>query len=252
MAKQPLHERIERELRRRIDAMADGERLPSEPRLAEEFAVSRMTVRAALGAIERDGLLHRMPGRGSFARKAPTTRRVAQLVSFHDQAQAAGKTARSRVLGAERRVPTLEEATALGGPASVVAITRVRCLDDLPVAIEHAVFVPELATLLDLDLETASAHSAIRRLGYEPVAGSSTLGARNAGEDATALAVSPETALLVETRIVRGADGSPLEYTSSAYVPQRYSLDVEFTIAHGAPPQPGSQQIPPTGCSQLR
>lgn len=230
MAKQPLYEQIERQLRRRLGALSDGARFASEPQLAAEFGVSRMTVRAALDVLERDGLLERIPGRGSFARKSPTTRRVAQLVSFHDQAIAAGKSPRSRTLYAGSRKPTLDEARALGSPPSVVAITRIRCFDELPVAIEHAVFVPALSPLLDLDLENGSAHSAIRALGYSPAGGRSTLSARNAAEHATDLRVPPDTPLLVETRIIYDATGEPLEYTSSAYVPQRYSLNVDFTI----------------------
>ena len=57
MPKQPIYERIERELRDRIDRLDEGARIPSETQLAAEFGVSRMTARAALTAIERDGLL---------------------------------------------------------------------------------------------------------------------------------------------------------------------------------------------------
>ncbi len=233
MAKQPLYERIERELRRRLERLEDGARFASEPRLAQEFGVSRMTVRAALGVLERDGLLERVPGRGSFARKSPTTRRVAQLVSFHDQALAAGKVPSSRTIRAVRRPPTADEARSLDGPPTVVALDRVRYLDGVPVAVEHAVFIPALAPLLDLDLDHGSAHAAIRALGYAPAGGHSTLSARNAGEHAAHLEVTPDTALLVETRTIRDATGAPLEYTSSAYVPSRYVLDVDFVIDGG-------------------
>lgn len=229
--KQPLYEQIERQLRRRLEGLQDGARFTSEPQLAAEFGVARMTVRAALDVLERDGLLERVQGRGSFVRKSPASRRVAQLVSFHDQAVAAGKTPRSRTLYAACREATIDEARALGGTPSVVAITRVRCMDDLPVALEHAVFVPALSALLDLDLENDSVHSAIRVLGYSPAGGRSILSARNADDHADELQITRDAALLVETRTIHDTTGDPIEYTSSAYVPQRYSLSVDFTIS---------------------
>lgn len=234
-ASQPLYERIEKQLRRRLDVAADGDPFPSEPRLAEEFGVSRMTVRAALMGLERDGLLERVPGRGSFVRKAAAERPVGTLLSFHDQALAAGRTPRSRVLQAQVRPASLQEATALwpdGAPraAQVVAISRIRLFDDLPIAIEHAVFPPDLDALLTADLETGSLHSALRRLGVRPSLGSSALTARNAGDDATELGVTPSTPMLVETRTIRDQHGNPVEYTISSYVADRYALKVEFSV----------------------
>ncbi|GAA1990958.1 GntR family transcriptional regulator [Catenulispora subtropica] len=234
-ASQPLYERIERHLRRRLDAAVDGDPFPSEPRLAEEFGVSRMTVRAALARLERDGLLERVPGRGSFVRKAAAERPVGTLLSFHDQAVAAGRTPRSRVLLAHVRPASPHEAAALWPdgapqPAEVVAISRIRLFDDLPMAVEHATFPPRLDALLTTDLETGSLHNALRRLGVQPTLGSSVLTARIAGDDAAELGVTPDTPMLVETRSVRDQNGDPVEYTVSSYVADRFALRVEFAV----------------------
>jgi len=43
-------------------------RLPPEPELAEQLAVSRTTIRAALQSLERLGMLSRAPGRGTMVR----------------------------------------------------------------------------------------------------------------------------------------------------------------------------------------
>ncbi len=235
-APQPLYERIEKQLRRRLDAAADGDPFPSEPRLAQEFGVSRMTVRAALVGLERDGLLERTPGRGSFVRKAAATRPVGTLLSFHDQALALGKTPRSRVLEATVRPASPEEAAALypadaPQPVTVVTISRVRLFDELPVAIERATFPAALDALLTADLETGSLHSALRRLGRHPTLGSSVLTARTAGHDAAALEAEPTTPMLVETRSIVDQHGDPLEYTTSSYVAHRYALQVDFNVS---------------------
>ena len=246
-ASQPLYERIEKQLRRRLADADDGAPFPSEPQLAEEFGVSRMTVRAALAGLERDGMLERVPGRGTFVRKGAAARPVGVLLSFHDQARAEGKTPRSRVLQATVRPATPQEIAALyqdhdspdptpergptPTPPSVVAISRVRLFDDLPIALEHAVFPATLSALLTTDLETGSLHHALRRLGLNPTLGSSLLTARTADDDALELGVAPITPMLVETRSIVDQHGSPLEYTISSYVADRYALKVDFSVA---------------------
>jgi GntR family transcriptional regulator len=243
-APQPLYVRIKKQLRQRLDAAADGEPFPSEPRLAQEFGVSRMTVRAALAGLERDGLLERVPGRGTFVRKAAAERPVGILLSFHDQALAAGRTPRSRVLRAEVRPASPQEAAVLypdaadaadarkaAHPPEVVAISRIRLFGDLPIAIEHAVFPATLNALLSADLETGSLHNALRRLGVQPTLGSSIITARSAGDEAAELDVTPTTPMLVETRSIDDQHGRPVEYTVSSYVAERYALKVAFAVA---------------------
>lgn len=58
-----------------LSVMADlppGERLPSETALSQQLGVSRTTVRDGLATLERDGLIVRQHGLGTF--KAPPTR----------------------------------------------------------------------------------------------------------------------------------------------------------------------------------
>lgn len=242
MATSPaIYERIERQLRRRVAAAEDGTPFPSEPRLAEEFGVARMTIRAALAGLQRDGLIERVPGRGSYVRKPAAQRPVGTLLSFHDQAIALGKTPRSTVMSAVVREASEDESTALYPELDadtrprVVAIERVRYFDTEAVAIERATFPEALAPLLDADLEYGSLHLELRRLGHDPTLGSSMLTATTAAEDAAALGVDPASALLVETRTILDQHGRPLEHTTSAYVAHRYALQVQFRIEAALP-----------------
>jgi len=234
MGRLPAHELITRELRRRLGSMSEGERFPSEVEVAGEFSVSRMTARAAISALARDGLLDRIPGRGSFVTKTPSSRRVVQLMSFYSQALSDGKRPSSKVISAMRREPTQEERRAFNSQNDVIAIERVRRLNDVPVAIELATFSLDMLGLLELDLEIESAHGYIRKIGYSPVGGSSQLSARNAGDDADYLEVDRDAALVVETRTIHDATGKVIEFTSTSYVPGRYNLSVDFSITAGA------------------
>src|ERR1700722_10485709 len=65
---EPLAEQAERTLR---DAIASGElhgRIPDENTLATDLGVSRKTVRPALAALHRDGLIIRWPRRGTWVK----------------------------------------------------------------------------------------------------------------------------------------------------------------------------------------
>jgi GntR family transcriptional regulator, arabinose operon transcriptional repressor len=66
----PAHRRITDEIAGRIESgqYATGARLPSEPRLAAEFGVSRGTLRQALGSLRQGGYVDSIPGRGTFVR----------------------------------------------------------------------------------------------------------------------------------------------------------------------------------------
>ncbi|SNS11871.1 GntR family transcriptional regulator [Noviherbaspirillum humi] len=56
-----------------------GERIPNLDDLVAEFAVARGTMREAMGELEREGLLERVRGRGSFVRSSPLRKPVHQL-----------------------------------------------------------------------------------------------------------------------------------------------------------------------------
>lgn len=68
----PRYLQIRDELMRRICARAwtEGQALPSEDKLADEFAVSVATLRKAMGVLVNDGMVERIHGRGTFVTRA--------------------------------------------------------------------------------------------------------------------------------------------------------------------------------------
>jgi GntR family transcriptional regulator, arabinose operon transcriptional repressor len=66
----PAHRRIANDIAARIQSgqYPTGAKLPSEPRLAAEFGVSRGTLRQALASLRQGGYLDSIPGRGTFVR----------------------------------------------------------------------------------------------------------------------------------------------------------------------------------------
>ena len=76
-----LYERLRAHLLEEIRSgrFGVGDRIPSEMALAEQFNESRNTSKKALETLERDGLIVRFRGKGSFVAEAPQDRHMAQL-----------------------------------------------------------------------------------------------------------------------------------------------------------------------------
>jgi GntR family transcriptional regulator len=227
----PRYYEIEQSLRARVAHLEPDSSLPSEAQLCEEFGVSRMTARAAVQRLVQDGLVYRVPGRGTFVAASPANRTAGHILSFSDEMRRKGRVPTSRVIEQRLRRATEEEERRLG-VRDVVVLRRVRLADGSPLALERAVFPAErVREALDADLERESLFEALVAAGLVPTSGSAALAAEAAtSEDARLLRVRKGAPLLVERRLIHDQDGEPLEWTESRYVGSRYGIDVDFDV----------------------
>lgn len=239
MAVLPQYRQIELALRERLATMGPGQRLPSDDELCREFGVSRMTARNAMQRLAEDGLVQRIPGRGTFSVAPPSHRHADRLMAFSHEMARLGRVASSRLLAREIRPSSAAEAATLGLRATepVVVVRRLRLADGLPVALETAILVRRTAdVVLAADLEEGSLHEALARAGLHLRRGNATIRAEAAGpEDVRQLGVGRGSPLLVERRVIQDAGGNPVEATESRYPGDRYALDVRFEVEDRAP-----------------
>lgn len=87
--------------------------LPSENQLLKRFNVSRSTVRNALGLLEREGLIYRQKGKGSFIAVRRVEHELTQLVSTTEDMRRRGWDLTTRVIGIKRLTPVSKIAEAL-------------------------------------------------------------------------------------------------------------------------------------------
>ena len=255
----PHYRQIEVALRARVPTMHPGERLPSDSDLCREFGVSRMTARNAMQRLAEDGLVQRIPGRGTFVAEPPSHRHADRLMAFSHEMTRQGRTPGSRLLAREIRQATDAEASALEIDPSdpVVLVRRLRLADGRPMAVETAVLVRGTAdVVMSADLEAGSLHEALARAGLQLRRGKATIRAEAATpEDAHILVMAAGEPLLVERRVIADAKGRPVEATESRYPGDRYALDVRFDVddgsgQHGAPD--GGSDGAPDGGSEAR
>src|SRR3546814_16577700 len=91
----PRYYRIYRLLKQAIESrqFASNEALPSENALAQQYQVSRLTIRRSLELLQHDGLIERRQGRGPFPRpgNAKTAPLPADINKLRSEARRGGK-----------------------------------------------------------------------------------------------------------------------------------------------------------------
>src|SRR3989442_4512571 len=96
----PRYHRIAEELRERIQSgdLGPGVRLPNQRRLARDFGVTLMTVRHALELLERDNLIRRQHGLGTFVAAPSIDYDILQLRRLVGELRAQGEPVSTRLL----------------------------------------------------------------------------------------------------------------------------------------------------------
>ena len=153
----PRYHRIAEALRGRIRTgdLAAGQRLPNQRRLARDFGVTLMTLRQALEVLEREKLIDRRHGLGTFVTAPSIDYDILALRRFAGDLTALGENVTTRVLRSVSGIADGRVAAALGlGPrARIVMVERLRLVDGRPMSLQRSFLPPAIGDeVLKLDL----------------------------------------------------------------------------------------------------
>ncbi|CAD6561482.1 HTH-type transcriptional repressor NagR [Paraburkholderia hiiakae] len=219
LSPQPLYVQIKDTLRERIlnGTYAPHSQMPSEHELCALFGVSRITVRQALGDLQKEGLVFRLHGKGTFVSKPKAFQNVTSLQGFAEAMSSMGyeivNQLRSfRIIKADRHIA---QRLNLAEGAPVAEIHRVRMLNREPVSLELT-WVPEALgkRLANADLATRDIFLILENdcgvpLGHADV----SIDAILADDDiARALRVEDGSPVLRIERLTHDASGNPIDY----------------------------------------
>jgi len=154
----PRYHQVRAALRRRIEGgeWQAGERIPTEPDLMREFGVSRGTVRQAVDALVRHGLLLREQGRGTFVRRPAVAAGVGDFFHFLEDLRLRGFAIELRLIrrGVVPADATVAGLLALDAGTPLVVIRRLVLLDGEPFRLDdYHVAYERFAGLLEEDVE---------------------------------------------------------------------------------------------------
>lgn len=227
----PLYLRLQAAMRDAIHSktLAPDRALPPERDLARELNMSRITIRKAFDGLEREGLLMRRRGAGTFVVNR-LEKSFAKLTSFSEDMRSRGHQPASKWLSRTLGSVTPSEAMALGvSPGTeVYRFHRLRYADDIVVALETSI-VPAHC-LPSAEAVEESLYDALERTGFRPVRALQRLrGIAFTADQAEALGVQPgDPGLYIERRGF-SADGQSCELTRSYYRGDAYDVVAELS-----------------------
>jgi GntR family transcriptional regulator len=235
----------QRETRERVldlvETLSVGDSIPSERQLSQALGISRLTLRAALDELVREGRLTRRRGSGTFVAE-PKVAKGMGISSFSEDMRERGLTPASRTL----ELQVVPAGARLGrilhvSPAEpVIVAKRLRLADGEPMAIEllhvRAALLPGLSAA---DLETDSFYDLLSaRYGIEIVGGEQTVEPTvTDDEESETLGVPLHSPALLFERVTRSPSGEIVEFTVSVYRGDRYRIVSELGVG-GQPAQP--------------
>jgi GntR family transcriptional regulator len=222
------HVQVREYVRSLVSGAAPGSAAPSERELVHRFGVARMTVRQAMDALVVEGLLERIPGRGTFvARPRRTTSRVS---SFGEEMERRNLLAESQTLLARREQagPGVARALSISEGDAVIHWRRLRRGDASPMCIEDA-YLNEILIpgFLQAGMPT-SLYDALGARGLRPTWAEDSINADVAtDEEARLLEIEPGAAVLRHSRRALAGD-KVVEVSRSVYRADRFTLWVQL------------------------
>jgi GntR family transcriptional regulator len=218
-----------------------GSQLPSEPELCKLFGVSRITVRAAVELLEKEGLVIRRQGRGTFVSAA-----VADIPSRGDFAEL---VRRLRQLDSKSSLKDIEITTRLPDEAvqrdlqipdgeQVIQASFTRLRDDKPIGYTTLSIPSHLGvTVTADDLRNTPAPTILQGKGYEILGAHQLIGATLADSHiADALGINVGAPIVHVRLLVLDLFSNPIELLTAYYLAESYVHHVFLAARPGAAP----------------
>lgn len=237
---QSLRHRLAQELRDRIRSgeLAPGDKLPSEPELAQHRAVSRSSMRAAITVLEEEGLVRRRHGSGTYISHRPA---LENDISRNFGVSALIASTGLKPGTAEERCELVPAPAAVAAALEVPAgsqvseLRRVRTANGRRVVLTTDWCRPVHLSPEELqDIGEGSVYEALAALGLAVDHGVATLTPGNAdAETACSLDVARGALILTIEQIDSTAEGVPVLVSREHHLADAFAFTV---VRHG----PGS------------
>jgi GntR family transcriptional regulator len=217
-----------------IERLGVGTALPSERQLSADLGVSRLTVRAALDDLAREGYLVRRRGSGTYVQQPKISQHLT-MTSFSEDMRRRGMVPSSRTLSLTRQLAgaRLGRSLNVSPGEEIVVVRRLRLADGVSMAIETlhipASIVPGVTPK---ELEGSFYELLRAKYGVELASGTQAIEPTVTNEEeSAALGVPLHSPAFLFERTSRDARGRTLEFVHSIYRGDRYRIVSELTVS---------------------
>ena len=220
-----------------IEQLGVGSAIPSERQLSVDLGVSRLTVRAALDGLAREGHLVRRRGSGTYVQQ-PKIAQELTMTSFSEDMRRRGMVPGSRTVSLSRELAgaRLGRSLQVSPGEKILVIKRLRLADGEAMAIE-TLHLPErfVPGLEPKDLDRGSFYELLGdRYGIHIAEGTQAIEPTVTDEDESeALGVPLHSPAFLFERTSRDAAGRTVEFVQSVYRGDRYRIVTELTRPAG-------------------
>lgn len=207
-------------------------RLPSETTLAKRFDVNRHTVRAALNALAKEGIVESRQGQGTFVRaRKRISYPIGKRTRFSDGIGNQVQTTRGRLLSLsiDQATPEIASALYIAPGSKVICLETLSDADDMPLSRSTSWFCakrfPDIGTAYQ---QSGSITKALTQCGIADYLRQSTeIEAHHATmADTEHLQLSPGAIVLVTQAINSDMEGNPIQFSTTRFAADRVSLAI--------------------------
>ncbi|WP_226535504.1 GntR family transcriptional regulator [Fictibacillus halophilus] len=229
----PLYFQIEEAIKQKIDKgeWESGSMISSEREFAENYEVSRMTVRQAINNLVNDGYLTRRKGKGTFVSGKKIEQKLLGLTSFTEDMKARGYKPASKLVSFQTVEANhkLAKALDISQNEEIYEIKRVRLANEIPMAIETTYVPVQLIQLSEIHIKEGSLYSQVENAGFHIDYANQSLEASIAREaESEILEITKGAPVLLIQRQTYLTTGKPLEVVHSVYRGDRYKFMIDM------------------------
>lgn len=231
----PLYVQLEEIIREKIESGEWKPHLPilSENELSKNYGMSRMTARSVITQLVREGLLYRVPGKGTFVSDPKITTNPLSYMGIREQLEKMGYEITTKLVKAEKATVSdkIANVLELNHGSEVFVIERVRYIKGEPLSL-HMSYIPfDIGeSILTQDFEGEQLCVILER-DYDLKRGKviETLESSVANQtEAKLLSVKQGYPLLLLQNTIYSPAGRPFEYSKVLFRGDKIKLKFEF------------------------
>lgn len=226
-----LFEETTEKLKEHIKNIEENSSIGSERELADQFGVSRPTIRKAFKVLEEEGLIYKVPNIGflkSSGREKYVDHELNSFIGFFEDAERQNKQVYSKVIQQTILTGDKRAAEKLQVPedTEIFVLERLRYVEDKPICLVKTYLVlSRKPDLLNIDFSKVSLYKILQEANIKLSKAKRSIEIKHAtNQERYLLNLPPDEPIVWFESLVELEDGTPFEFTISKYP----GFDVKF------------------------